>query len=58
MKIGKDKVYRCYKLFMQGLTIQKIYNRYLINKSRCGRKSIVLSKGKLYDINNKLENQR
>ena len=26
MKIGKDKVYRYYKLFMQGLTVQEIYN--------------------------------
>ncbi len=56
MKIGKDKVYRYYKLFMQGLTVQEIYNQYLINKSRCGRKPIVLSKEKLDDINNKLEN--
>ena len=55
MKIGKDKVYRYYKLFMQGLTVQEIYNQYLINKSRCGRKPIVLSKEKLDDINNKLE---
>ena len=47
MKIGKDKVYRYYKLFMQGLTVQEIYNQYLINKSRCGRKPIVLSKEKL-----------
>ena len=30
MKIGKDKVYRYYKLFMQGL--KEIYNQYLINK--------------------------
>ena len=44
MKIGKDKVYRYYKLFMQGLTVQEIYNQYLINKSRCGRKPIVLRK--------------
>ena len=50
MKIGKDKVYRYYKLFMQGLTVQEIYNQYLINKSRCGRKPIVLSKEKLDDI--------
>ena len=56
MKIGKDKVYRYYKLFMQGLTVQEIYNQYLINKSRCGRKPIVSSKEKLDDINNKLEN--
>ena len=41
---------------MQGLTVQEIYNQYLINKSRCGRKPIVLSKEKLDDINNKLEN--
>ena len=32
---------------MQGLTVQEIYNQYLINKSRCGRKPIVLSKEKL-----------
>ena len=25
-------------------TVQEIYNQYLINKSRCGRKPIVLSK--------------
>ncbi len=53
MKIGKES-YRYYKLFMH--YVQEIYNQYLINKSRCGRKPIVLSKEKLDDINNKLEN--
>ena len=46
-KLEKNKVYRYYKLFMQGLTVQEIYNQYLINKSRCGRKPIVLSKEKI-----------
>ncbi|MDY3000933.1 MAG: IS30 family transposase, partial [Romboutsia timonensis] len=41
---------------MQRLTVQEIYNQYLINKYRCGRKPFVLSKEKLDDINNKLEN--
>lgn len=56
MKIGKDKVYRYYSLFKQGLTVGEVYNQYLLNKSRCGRKSIVLSEEKLKDINAKLDN--
>ena len=56
MKIGKIKFTGITSFFMQGLTVQEIYNQYLINKSRCGRKPIVLSKEKLDDINNKLEN--
>lgn len=56
MKIGKDKAYRYYKLFEQGFTVQEIYNQYMINKSRFGRKCIVLSKEKLDDINKKLDN--
>lgn len=56
MRIGKDKVYKYYKLFKQGLTVEKIYNQYLVNKSRCGRKCIILSKEKLEDIDNKLDN--
>lgn len=56
MKIGKDKVYRYYKLFSNGLTVHEIYNQYQVNKSKCGRKSIVLNKENLDDINNKLDN--
>ncbi|MGL5329693.1 MAG: transposase [Peptostreptococcaceae bacterium] len=55
MKIGKDKVYRYYKLFSQGATVQEIYNQYQINKKNCGRKSIKLSDKKLRDINSKLD---
>ena len=48
MKIGKDKVYRYYKLFMlRTYCSRNSNNQYLINKSRCGRKPIVLSKEKL-----------
>ena len=47
MKIGKDKVYRYYKLFMQGLTVQEIYNQYLINKSRCGKKAHCIKQRKI-----------
>ena len=56
MKIGKDKVYRYYKLFSQGFTVQEIYNQYQINKSKCGRKRIILSDEKLKYINDKLDN--
>lgn len=55
MKIGKDKVYRYYKLFSQGLTVQAIYNQYKINKTNCGRKSIKLSDKKLKYIDSKLD---
>lgn len=55
MKVGKDKVYRYYKLFSQGFTVQEIYSQYQINKSRCGRKNTILSEEKLEDINNKLD---
>jgi IS30 family transposase len=55
MKIGKDKVYRYYKLFSQGLTVQQIYHQYQINKSKCGRKSIKLSDAKQEYINARLD---
>lgn len=32
IKIGKDKVYRYYKLFSNGLTVHEIYNQYQVNK--------------------------
>ncbi|MEG2985480.1 MAG: hypothetical protein RR835_12320, partial [Peptostreptococcaceae bacterium] len=55
MKIGKDKAYRYYKLFSQGLTVQEIYNQYQINKTNCGRKAIKLSEKKLKEIDSKLD---
>ena len=48
--IGKDKVYRYYRLFKQGLTVEGIYSTYKQNKKRCGRKDRVLSEQKLKDI--------
>ena len=50
MKIGKDKVYRYYRLFKQGLTVEEIYSTYKQNKHRCGRKERVLSEQKLKNI--------
>ena len=47
MNIGKDKVYRYYRLFKQGLTVEEIYSTYKQNKKRCGRKERVLSEQKL-----------
>ena len=40
MKIGKDKVYRYYRLFKQGLTGEEIYFTYKQNKKRCGEKNV------------------
>lgn len=50
MSIGKDKVYRYYRLFKQGLTVEEIYSTYKQNKHRCGRKECVLSEQKLNEI--------
>ena len=56
MKIGKDKVYTYYKMFMKGLTVIEIYNQYLENRKKCGRKHIDLSEEKLNEIDYKLDN--
>ena len=50
MDIGKVKVYRYYRLFKQGLTVEEIYSTYKQNKHRCGRKECVLSEQKLKTI--------
>ena len=50
MNIGKDKVYRYYRLFKQGLTVEEIYSTYKQNKKRCGRKERALSEQKLKNI--------
>ena len=55
MKIGKDKVYRYYRLLKQGLTVEEIYSTYKQNKHRCGRKERVLSEQKLKNIHELLE---
>ena len=52
MYIGKDKVYAYYKKFEQEFTVLEIYNQYLENRKRCGRKPI----HKLREINYKLDN--
>nr|WP_320047563.1 hypothetical protein [uncultured Ilyobacter sp.] len=39
MGIGKDKAYRYYKLFKEGLTPIEIYQQYKNNKSKCGKKA-------------------
>ena len=56
MGIGKDKVYRYYKLFKEGLKPLEIYQQYKVNKSKCGRKKKILSEGKLDIINELLDN--
>ena len=56
MNIGKDKAYRYYKLFKEGLNPFEIYQKYKINKSKCGRKKIVLSEEKLDNINELIDN--
>ena len=50
MNIGKDKVYRYYRLFKQGFTVEEIYSTYKQNKHCCGRKERVLSEQKLKKI--------
>jgi len=55
IKIGKDKVYRYYKLFKEGKTVQEIYNIYEQNRRRCGRKKLTISEAKLIEINEKLD---
>ena len=50
MNIGKAKVYRYYRLFKQGLTLEEIYSTYKQTKHRCGRKERVLSEHKLEKI--------
>ena len=37
MKIGKIKFTDITSYLCKGLTVQEIYNQYLINKSRCGK---------------------
>ena len=37
INIGKNKVYRYYRLFKQGLTVEEIYSTYKQNKHRCVR---------------------
>ena len=55
MQLGKDKVYKYYNSFAVGKTVEMIYSEYKLNKSKCGKKSIELSEGKLEKINNKLD---
>ena len=47
MKIGKDKVYFYYSQFESNLTVLEIYENYLKNKSRSGRKKKIISKKKI-----------
>lgn len=54
MQIGKDKVYHYYSLFKKGESVESIYNSYLENKSKCGRKRIILTTKKIEYINEKL----
>ncbi len=56
MGIGKDKAYRYYKLFKEGLSALEIYQQYKKNKSKCGRKKILLSEEKLENIDKLLDN--
>ena len=55
MKIGKDKAYAYYRLFKEGLSVEEIYERYTNNKKQCGRKRLSLSKEKLQNIYELLE---
>ena len=55
MNIGKAKVYRYYRLFKQGLTVEEIYSTYKQTKHRCGRKERVLSEEKLKKIHELLD---
>jgi len=54
MKIGKDKVYYYYSRFESNLTVLEIYDNYLNNKSRSGRKKKVISEDKIKYIEEKL----
>ncbi len=56
MGIGKDKAYRYYKLFKEGLKPLEIYLQYKNNKSKCGRKKRVLSKEKIETVNDLVDN--
>lgn len=56
MGIGKDKAYHYYRLFKKGLKPIEIYQQYKKNKSKCGRKKLVLSEEKLESINKLLDN--
>ena len=55
MGIGKDKAYKYYALFKEGFKPLEIYEQYKNNKSKCGRKPIILSQEKLKLIDKKLE---
>ena len=55
MNIGKDKVYRYYRLFKQGLTVEEIYSTYKQNKHRYGKKERVLSEETLTKIHELLD---
>ena len=55
MKLGKDKIYRYYKEFSTGKTVMLIYENYISNKKKCGRKVIELSESYLKAINEKLD---
>lgn len=53
--MGKDKIYRYYKEFSTGKTVMLIYENYISNKKKCGRKVIELSESYLRAINEKLD---
>jgi len=55
MSIGKDKIYRYYKKFKEGKTVENIFAEYQKNKKKCGRSTIILSKEKLNKINKNLD---
>lgn len=54
MKIGKDKVYKYYRLLKEGFSVEEIYITYKQNKQRCGRKEITLSEQKLKEVHDLL----
>ena len=54
MNIGKDKVYNYYRKFYEGLTVIEIYEKYLENRKRCGRKKRIPSIEKLEYIEKRL----
>jgi len=56
LKIVKDRVYRYYKLFKEGLSIFKILEQYRKNRTNGGRKKISLSSEKLEAVKIKLKN--
>ena len=55
MNIGKDKAYYYFNLFKKGFTVLQIFNNYKENKSKCGRKKLILSKEKCIEINELLD---